>query len=176
MTPHSRKAAHMFWSINRSNGAPNRDDKLLPSEFPCKSTPYLLVHHVASINQIRSRRNFSQAKEHASSCRRPQRPPLSPFNKARGGSSNCLLTTYSIFCPTFYLTTCSIFRPTLYCSVSAVLMEPATGTMTSFQTAFPRNQPDGALELVLQLLSLLLKWELDVKRIAIPVRSWVEVS
>lgn len=55
-------------------------------------------------------------------------------------------------------------------------MEPATGTVTSFLTAFPQNQPDGALELVLQLLSLLLKWELDVKRIAIPVRSWVEVS
>lgn len=47
--------------------------------------------------------------------------------------------------------------------------------ITNFDTEFPRNQPPGALEALLQLLGLLVRFDPNPSKLGLQLADWTEV-
>lgn len=87
-------------------------------------------------------------------------------------STSCLRMPNFVF---FSRTVCSSHMLTLPADCP-VLVKPAVEVIENFQAAFPKNQPPGALSKLIVLISLILRWDLSLHEIAVPLKSWIQVS
>ncbi|KAG0567110.1 hypothetical protein KC19_7G110800 [Ceratodon purpureus] len=64
----------------------------------------------------------------------------------------------------------------LHCHICVSLMKPVVHALENFQTLFPGNKPKEAIPRLIELLSLILRWESDSANIYIPLRSFIQSS
>jgi hypothetical protein len=64
-----------------------------------------------------------------------------------------------------------------YCKFSfSVMIKPSIDAMEDFQSNSSLKQLNGALPKLIQLLSLLLCWDIDVHRVTACIKRWMKVQ
>ncbi|GBG71398.1 hypothetical protein CBR_g8818 [Chara braunii] len=64
----------------------------------------------------------------------------------------------------------------LHTSIAATLVKKAVDAIESFPDTFRENKPEGALELLIKLLALVLRWDPDPNELVVPLATWIERS